>query len=41
MAKKSNFQNFCKTFCFAAVTPALLNAIKQHFHSKMGVRNVY
>lgn len=32
--KRGNFQNVCKTFCFAAVTPALLNVIKQHFHSK-------
>lgn len=34
--KKSNFQNFCKTFGFVAVTLALLNGIKQqkgHVHA--------
>lgn len=31
---KSNFQNFCKTFCFAGVTPVPLNVIEEHFYSK-------
>lgn len=31
--KKMNFQIFCKPFSYAAVTPALLNTDREHFHS--------